>query len=401
MGRNGSGVRAASETSIEITFAYRGQRCRERIGLVPTAANLKAAENHRGAILDAIAKGTFDYAVTFPRSAKAKEFAEHIGDTETIEHYLERWFEKQKKHIKASTLRDYRQTIFNLLIPAFGKKHLTELKRGDVKAWCGQLTCGNKRIGNIISPLRVALHDAMEDELIEFNPLSDWTYTNKEKPKLLDDVDPFTFDEQSAILSALKDPAARNQVQFSFWTGLRTSELVALEWGDIDWIRGTFRVNKALTQYSDEPEVPKTEAGKRDVKLLEPALLALKAQREISQLHPSGRIWLNPRTKEPWDGDQSIRKTLWIPALVAAKVRYRRPYQTRHTYASMMLSAGENPMWVASQMGHSDWAEIRSTYGKWIKDSAPDAGNKAVATFAPSVGQNAGINVGITMPKTA
>ncbi|WP_316867790.1 site-specific integrase [Ralstonia mannitolilytica] len=35
-------------------------------------------------------------------------------------------------------------------------------------------------------------------------------------------------------------------------------------------------------------------------------------------------------------------------------MRYRKPYQTRHTYASMMLSAGEYLMWVARQMGHAN-----------------------------------------------
>jgi len=58
MGRNGSGVRRASANSIEITFTYRGVRCRERIGLKPTPANLKSAERHRAAILDATAKRT-------------------------------------------------------------------------------------------------------------------------------------------------------------------------------------------------------------------------------------------------------------------------------------------------------------------------------------------------------
>lgn len=382
MGRDGTGVRAASATSIEIAFTYRGVRCRERIGLVPSPANLKAAENHRAAILDAITKGTFDYPTTFPHSKHARQFAQHKGDVETIEHYLTRWFETQKRHLKASTLDDYRKTIFNVLIPAFGSHTLSGLRRADVKVWCRGLTCGNKRIGNILSPLRIALHDALEDELIEFNPLSDWSYTNKEKPKRVDDVDPFTTEEQAAILVALPDQSARNQVQFAFWTGLRTSELVALEWGDVDWLRGTVRINKALTQHSDEPEVPKTESGVRDVKLLVPALAALQAQRALSQLHPSGRIWLNPRSGEPWLGDQAIRKTLWIPAIRLAGVRYRRPYQTRHTYASMMLSAGENPMWVAQQMGHTDWAEIRATYGKWIKDADPDAGQRAVERFA-------------------
>ncbi len=56
-------------------------------------------------------------------------------------------------------------------------------------------------------------------------------------------------------------------------------------------------------------------------------------------------------------------------------------YQTRHTYASMMLSAGEHPMWVAQQMGHSDWAMIRKTYGRWMPDTELDSGGKAVSTF--------------------
>lgn len=60
-------------------------------------------------------------------------------------------------------------------------------------------------------------------------------------------------------------------------------------------------------------------------------------------------------------------------------VRY--PYQTRHTYASMMLSAGENPMWVAQQMGHSDWAMIRRVYGRWMPDENDLSGGAAVSKF--------------------
>lgn len=76
------------------------------------------------------------------------------------------------------------------------------------------------------------------------------------------------------------------------------------------------------------------------------------------------------------------RKTIWMPALKRAKVKYRRPYQTRHTYASMMLTAGESIAWLAEQMGHADWASLRKTYAKFIKDSIPDAGEKAVLMFS-------------------
>ena len=60
----------------------------------------------------------------------------------------------------------------------------------------------------------------------------------------------------------------------------------------------------------------------------------------------------------------------------------RVPYQTRHTFASTLLSAGENPVWVASMMGHKDWAMIIKVYGRWIPSVAPDAGNKVAALWA-------------------
>jgi integrase len=42
----------------------------------------------------------------------------------------------------------------------------------------------------------------------------------------------------------------------------------------------------------------------------------------------------------------------------------------------MLLSAGEDPMWVSHQMGHADWGMIRKTYGRWIPDMNPIAGRK-------------------------
>jgi len=70
-----------------------------------------------------------------------------------------------------------------------------------------------------------------------------------------------------------------------------------------------------------------------------------------------------------------------LPHVLAPSVRYRKPYQTRHTYASMMLTAGENVMWVAQQMGHTDWSLTAKRYGRWIPADMPNAGSKAVAMW--------------------
>lgn len=380
MGRDGRGVKAASQSSIEISFIYNGTRCRERIPLKPTSANLKRAENHRAAILHAIATGSFDYAKTFPNSTKARQFASQPGDVDTIEAYLETWLESKRKQLKSSSFDGYRKVVNGQLIPWFGKLTLSSLTKKDVRDKLKNRNVSNKTLANIQSVLRKALDDAIEDEFIQSNPLARWCYKVIEPPKEIDDIDPFTKEEQAVILGQMEGQGA-NLIQFAFWTGLRTSELIALNWGDIDFLRGVVVVNKAMTQAAKEAEAPKTAAGRREVKLLAPAKEALQAQKQHTWLKGE-EVFQNPRTSKRWAGDQPIRKTLWAWALKRGGIRYRKPYQTRHTYASMMLSAGEHPMWVAQQMGHADWTMIARVYGRWMPDADVHAGARAVATFA-------------------
>jgi len=84
--------------------------------------------------------------------------------------------------------------------------------------------------------------------------------------------------------------------------------------------------------------------------------------------------------------DQEIYR-FWESLLRKAGVPFRNPYQTRHTYASLLLSAGENPMFVAQQMGHRDWGMIRKRYGRWIPSVDPDVGKRANALWKKS-GEN-------------
>ncbi len=375
------GVRAASNSTIEIDFIFKTIRCRERLKIKPSPANLKRAENHRAAILDAIERGIFDYAVTFPESPNRLQFSEYKGDGYLFKDYIDSWLQKQLVHVKSSTYNDYRKIVNNTLIPEFGTLTIAALKRAHVRGWCDKQTAGNKRLANVQSVLRIALHDAMSDDLIESNPLYGWTYERKEAPKPKDDIDPFDEDEQSLILASCRDPQHRTLFKFAFWTGLRTSELVSLEWSDIDWHRNSVHVWRARTQTATYAEEPKTRRGERFVKLLPPAIEALLEQKQHSFL-AGGAVFLNPLHGEPWAGDQAIRKLAWLPALKKAGLRYRNPYQTRHTYASMMLTAEESPVWVAGQMGHSDTNMIFRNYGRWIPTKDAKSGEKAVAMFS-------------------
>lgn len=60
----------------------------------------------------------------------------------------------------------------------------------------------------------------------------------------------------------------------------------------------------------------------------------------------------------------------------------------RHTFAFQALSAGEDVMWVARQMGHRDWTITAKKYGRWIPSMVPDAGSKAADVWASAAAVN-------------
>lgn len=377
MGRNfAGGVRAASKSSIEIDFYYRGVRCKERLKLKPTPANLKRAARHRAAILDAIERGTFDYAETFPDSKRIGQFSHQPGATITVATYLDRWLRTVRHTLKSSTFVPYRRICVHQLTPQFGHLQLTQLTWKRVRDWLVTKDASPKTKRNILSVLRTALADAVDDELIETNPMAGKQLRQKGeiKPKQ-DPIDPFNAQERACVLAAA-DGQERHLIQFGFWTGLRISELIALDWDDVDWIGKRILVSRALTQSATEPETPKTAAGTRYVKLLPDALAALRAQKAHTFLK-GAEIFQNPRTGKRWTGDVVIRERMWKRVLKKAGVRYRYPYQMRHTYASMMLQAGEPVMWVSKQLGHTDWAFTARTYSRWIDVDAPEAGQLA------------------------
>lgn len=366
------GVRARSPRSIEIDFYYLGQRCREAIKIPPTKANLLHARRKRETILYEIGIGTFNYAVHFPDSRRAATLGKLTN--KTVGEALEDFLRNTRRSYEASTLRGYKSAIYFHLIPAFGKTLIHKLTTNDIKDWINSLTISGKRINNVLIPLRIVLSDAYLDGLIDSNPAD----RIKNVPHRYPEPSPCKPDEMRLILENC-DPQSRNLFQFAFWSGLRTSELIALEWSDIDFEKGVIRVSRASVKRIIKQ--PKTHAGKREVLILPFAREALERQKEFT-FSFGGRIFHNPRTNKPWETDNQIRERAWLPAITAAGVTYRNPYQTRHTYASMLLSAGENPMWVAQQMGHEDWGMIRKRYGRWIPEVDKTAGSKVIEQWS-------------------
>lgn len=382
VGPTGSGgVRPATESSIEIDFYYRGARCRERIKLPPTPRNMKFCQNLLGQIKIEIEKGLFDYAAHFPTSKRARQVIEKPATLDDMKTVLDRWLASKQNELEHSTIIGYSRIVKNILIPRIGTIALRDFDRTQLRDLVASFgaTVTAKRINNVLGPLRGALDDAVDDDLIKSNPLDSFKVRRRAKVNAPEEVDPFSPSEVLAILAACDEPQVRNYCQFNFASGLRTSEMIGLCWSDIDWSRGTVKIRRAWVM--GKMKAPKTDSGVREVSLVAPALAALKAQRAHTLL--AGEfVFHDPKTNARWGSDQTIRAGSWPKVLKRAGVRYRYPYQMRHTFASQALSAGENVMWVARQMGHRDWTITAKKYARWIPSIVPDAGTRLAAVWA-------------------
>jgi len=366
MGRRKGTVKPRSN-SIQFSFYYRGERIRATLPLSPNKTNIHIAENMMSAIQHDIAFNKFNLANYFPNHPLIKRY--QTASEIKISEQLRNWLKNQNDSKTLSTIRSYSSIIDYHLIPVFGDFMMNELTTTHIRNWLNTLDTTNQTKNNILIPLRGIFEDAFADEVIDRNPLD----RIKHLPRRTPEPDPFSRKEIELILAAC-DGQIRNIFRFAFWTGLRTSELIALQWSDINFTQHNIFIRHTRTRTGDK-DLPKTDSSIRKIELLPPALESLINQKQYTY-NLNTDVFHNPQTNLPWKHDGPLRKTAWKPALIAAGVPYRKPYSTRHTYASMMLSNGVNPMLVAKQMGHKDWGMLRKVYGRWLPDTETTISDK-------------------------
>lgn len=355
---------------LQIAFSWNNKQCRELLPPGPiNKGAVQYAANLRGEIRRKIADGQFVYADYFPDSPKAQTSAPgSILMEKLLQQQLET-YEKQVANAQMSpaTYRGYAKAITGERMRRWHGVKLRDVTASALREWIGEMDCTSKAIRNLLIPVRSVFDDALNDDLIDFNPFDRIALAKliRQTAKASDYViQPFTAEERAKLLEACRADE-HPMLQFWFATGLRPGELQALEWRHIAWDKRTARIE--LNQVVGVVKAPKTAAGVRDLDLNAQAMEALTAQKVFSA-QQGGRVWLNPRSAEPWATDAQIRKTLWVPLCTRAGVAYRNPYQIRHTRASALLTAGANPWYVAAQLGHEDVEMVFRTYGKFIRE---------------------------------
>ena len=379
------GVSYQSSTALQLAFSYKGTQqfqtyeCdsdQEQSWLIASEIVYDIKREIRD--------GTFDYKRWFPDSKKAIKYAPTGGAF--LKDYLPYANDVRlagipklnKKPLAQSTYCYNKRTIELILTPAFGNICVDELTSDDIYEWAdhyGKKVTTNT-LSNILSPLKVSLDLAVLEKKINDNPLKGITPYGLPKANKLDKHDPFNKDEIKDLLASGDEFS--NYLRFAIFTGLRPSEQIALTWQDYSPTMKTIRVDKGFADLDYEVSDLKTPAAYRVIHLSPTAIFALDCQKKHTRPQ-NAEIFVNPYTKKMWTGSTPIRQRFRLLCKNIG-LRYRKPYQTRHTYATINLSVRENPAFISQQMGHTDVGFTLKTYASYIMNKS-NAGFKADSEF--------------------
>ncbi len=363
-------------------FRYRNFRCREQSALPDTTANRKNMEKMLAKIESEITTGTFDYTRYFPNSLMiAKLNSQKVESTvSTIQRqsalvielpttplfkdFAEEWYLENEIGWKRSYRATLRITFNKYLLPIFGEKEVSRITKGDIlkfRSTLAKVQNGTKeglshdRINHIMSPLRMILNEAADRY-----KFSTPNVGIKQLKVPRSDIDPFNLNEVNLFLANIRADF-RNYYIVRFYTGMRTAEVDGLQWKYVDFEKGLISIRETLVNRF--VETAKTIESARDIVMSRPVFDAMWAQRELSKSNDV--LVFSTRNGLPLDR-RNVMNRVWYPALRRLGLKKRKPYQTRHTTATLWLAAGENPEWIARQMGHSTTRMLFTVYSRYI-----------------------------------
>lgn len=292
-----------------------------------------------------------------PRNDSSSEFS------------FEKAFEKfllEKSFLKNNTQKVYKW--FSHFMMRFLRQndlfYLADFKREHsiiFLAHCKNSNLSDSTILQYCNHLKIFLDWAVHCELIDKNPFILPRF--KINPAQLEEIKPFGLDE---VLELIKhsEGELRLYLIVAFFTGARTGEILALTFADLDFENRLIHINKTLSQ-DGVLDTPKTISSIRFIDMLD---IVYKELIKLNFSNPNARIFKSARY---------VIRTAFVEIQKKLGFEIRRLYDTRHTFASFMLSRGEEPMWVGCKMlGHKNLNETYRSYAKFLPSE-----HKKRATF--------------------
>lgn len=358
--------------NLYFDFVFQGTRYREQTELSDSKSSRRLLKKKLDLLNAELVTGTFDYFKSFPESkiARAASYAEIsvMKNKQVVclfENFITEWLEENQPHWRDSHLVNIKSMINKYYLPSFGERMIDSITRAELLKFRASLTkipgrngrtsLSNNRINKIMSPLKRIFEEAADR--FGFN-------TPFVRLKMLkipkSDVQPFSLKEVSSILDGVR-PDYQVYYLTRFFTGMRTGEVDGLKWKFVDFDQRLIKVRETIV--AGEETYTKTDASQRDIVMSEPVYQALKNQYQITGKLSKFVFCMKSGNNIEHN---NVTKRVWYPLLKRLGLEKRRPYQTRHTAATIWLASGESPEWIARQMGHSNTEMLFKVYSRYV-----------------------------------
>lgn len=325
----------------------------------------------------------------------------------TVDAYLDKWLaEAAPLRLRARTLRDYKYTLKRYVRPYVGRKKLSRLSPADVQAMVNALA--EQGLGRTVRMAHVVLSSALSRavkwNLIAYNPCRNVELPSERAQERRGASAAMSVEQLRAFLAAVRGTRYEALFVAMVGTGLRPSELLGLQWEDVDLEHGLLAVRRTLprgwrrwVREGQEPfEAPKTRAGARTVGLAAPVVAALRAHRarQAQDRLVAGSGWQDPwglvftTTRGRPLTWEDMRARHFKPALERAGIDPAafRGYDLRHSYATQALAAGTSVRELQERLGHSDVSVTLGTYVHVLEEQRRETTDKIAARLFGEAG---------------
>jgi len=310
---------------------------------------------------------------------------------ELVTHYTEKELPEDGSNKSYSTRKTYRGYLKNRIVPAWGSHRLSTVKTVAVEDWLRTLPLapGTKaKLRNIMSAL---FTHAMRYELTDRNPIK--LVRQSAKRQCAPDV--LTAVELRALLSELDGPYYA-MVFMAAVTGLRVSELLALQWADVDFPAREIHLHRAVV--CQHIGALKTETSQKPVALdtaLADVLLDWRGHCPYNQ--DTDYVFASPEKhgKQPLWPSSAMSRHIRPAALRAGIVKHVRWHVFRHSFATLLKGNGEDVKTVQESLRHADSKVTLDTYTQGLMPVKRAAQRKVSRMIVPIRSHASGTNVAI------
>jgi integrase len=360
----------ASTGKLFFDFRYRNIRCREQTALIDTPANLKKLTKIMDLIDAEILLGRFDYQAYFPESKILKKLKQqelainsHLQKVPTLNDFFTVWFTE----LEIGWRRSYKKSILSIydnhIGYAFSDRLVNSIDKPEILQFRAEIAKQVKKNGEKFTALHVNQIMKLFKRIMceaadrhDFNtPFRGIKHLKTIKPQ----IEPFALEEVMLIINNVRADF-KDYYTVRFFTGMRTGEVDGLKWQYVDFDKRQICVREALVK--GYVEQTKTDASLREIVMSQPVYDALKRQFEVSGDFDYVFCLKNGK---PLDYCNVTRR-VWKPILRYLGLKERRAYQTRHTAATLWLASGENPEWIARQLGHANTEMLFKVYSRYV-----------------------------------